>query len=95
LLACPALHKSADADSIVVRISLDQRAQLISAKPNTYYLTNHYANYPMVLVRLSQLNRRSLQELLQQSWQFASTKQKKIIRKSPPTSVTRKKKVSS
>jgi len=74
LLACPALHKSADPDSLVVRIGLAERAQLISCRPDTYYLTPHYSNYPMVLVRLSQIDRTSLRGLLERSWSFADAK---------------------
>jgi hypothetical protein len=74
LLACPALHKSADAESLVVRIGLAERAQLMSGKPDTYYLTPHYSNYPMVLVRLSHIDRTSLRGLLERSWSFVDAK---------------------
>jgi hypothetical protein len=84
LLACPAL---------VVRISPAEREQLISEKPDTYYLTDHYAGYPMVLVRLSRLNRKSLQDLLERSLQFSIAKASKSVRNSPPKSATRKRKV--
>ena len=60
LLACPALHKSAEPNSLAVRIGLDQRAELMAAEPGVYYLTDHYVNYPTVLVRLSQIDRDSL-----------------------------------
>jgi hypothetical protein len=53
LLACPALHKSADPESLVVRIGLAERAQLLSGKPDTYYLTPHYSNYPPSLSQYS------------------------------------------
>jgi hypothetical protein len=87
LLACPALHKSAEPDSLVVRISHDERAQLMATEPDAYYITEHYANYPMVLARLSQLDRQSLQVLLEKSWQFASAKKSGSVRKSPSHSV--------
>jgi hypothetical protein len=38
LLACPAIR-------------LDQRAELIAADPDVYYITDHYLKYPSVLVR--------------------------------------------
>ena len=59
LFACPALHKSADPESLVVRIGLAERARLMSEKPDTYYLTPHYSKYPMVLVRLPHIDRTS------------------------------------
>ena len=93
LLACSAINKSAEADSIVVRIGVEQRTQLISTEPDTYYLTAHYANHPVVLVRLSQLNRKSLQELMHQAWQFATAKPPKSILRSRVKSATRKKNV--
>jgi hypothetical protein len=74
LLACPALHKSADPESLVVRIGLVERAQLMSGKPDTYYLTPHYSNYPVVLVRLSRIDRTSLRGLLERSWSFVDAK---------------------
>jgi hypothetical protein len=89
LLACPALHKSADPESLVVRIGLAERAQLMSGKPDTYYLTPHYSNYPMVLVRLSHIDRTSLRGLLERSWSFvdartgtARSKPRKVKRRS-------------
>ena len=50
LLACTAIHKSAKPDSLMVRIDFDQRAALLAEAPETYYVTDHYVNYPAVLV---------------------------------------------
>jgi hypothetical protein len=55
LLTCPALHSSAESNSLMVRIDFDRRAELMKAEPDVYYLTNHYANHPSVLVRLSRI----------------------------------------
>jgi hypothetical protein len=41
--------------SLVVRISLEERAELIAAAPDIYYVTDHYLGYPGVLVRLSRV----------------------------------------
>lgn len=64
LLACPALHKSAEPDSLVVKIAMDERARLIAEDPEVYYVTDHYVNYPSVLVRLSRIHRDALRDLL-------------------------------
>lgn len=64
LLACPALHSSAEPDTIAVKLDFDQRARLIAEAPRTYYLTDHYLKHPTVLVRLSRINRNSLTDLL-------------------------------
>ena len=77
LLACPALHQSAEPGSLAVRIGFDQRAELLAAEPRVYYVTDHYVNYPTVLVRLSQVHRDSLRDLLGMSWRFVSANVKR------------------
>ena len=76
LMACPAINKSAEPNSLAVRISFEQRAELIASDPDIYYLTDHYVNYPAVLVRLNEIDRPSLMELLQRAWQFVSSTKK-------------------
>lgn len=74
LLTCPALHKSAEPNSLVVRIGFEQRAALLAADPSRYYVTDHYAKYPGVLVRLSRIDRQSLRDLLRMSWAFVASR---------------------
>ena len=76
LLACPALHRSAEPNSLVVRIDFEKRAELIEGEPNVYYVTEHYQKYPAVLVRLRQVDQNSLKDLLQMAWRFVSSKTK-------------------
>jgi hypothetical protein len=70
LFACPAIHSSAEPDSPMVRVSVDERARLLEAEPRTFYVTEHYASYPAVLVRLSQMSRDSLRGLLEGARRF-------------------------
>lgn len=74
LLVCEAIHKSAEPNSLMVRVSVDDRARLLAAEPDIYYVTDHYSNYPAILVRLSAIGRRSLGKLLDTAWQFVGTK---------------------
>jgi hypothetical protein len=76
LLTCPALHRSVEPNTLAVRIGLDERAELLAADPAVYYVTDHYVDYPVILVRLSRIQRRSLRELLRKSWQFVSARTK-------------------
>jgi hypothetical protein len=76
LITCPAINKSAEPNSIMVRIPIDQRAGMIAEAPETYYVTEHYVSYPCVLVRLSQIQPDALKDLLRTSWQFVSAKKK-------------------
>jgi hypothetical protein len=74
LLTCPALHRSAEPNTLAVRIDFDQRAELMAAEPGVYYVTDHYVNYPTVLVRLSRIDRDSLRDLLNMAWRFVNSK---------------------
>src|SRR5579863_10108426 len=49
------LHQDLES-TIVVRTDFEQREELLAADPETYYITDHYRNYPWVLVRLSQVH---------------------------------------
>ncbi len=55
LLACIPVHRSAEPESLAVRIGFDRRADLLTDAPDVYYLPDHYVNYPFVLVRLSRI----------------------------------------
>jgi len=73
LLSCIAINKSAEPNSLMVRIDMDQREALLNEAPETYYITDHYVNYPCVLVRLSRVNPDVLRDLLHAAWRFTSS----------------------
>jgi hypothetical protein len=73
MLTCPALHKSAEPNSLMVRIGFEQRTRLLAADPSPYYVTDHYVKYPSILVRLSEIDRKSLHDLLRASWEFVTS----------------------
>ena len=77
LLTCPAIHRSAEPNTLAVRIGFDQRAELMAAESALYYVTDHYVNYPTVLVRLSRIQRDSLMDLLGMAWHFEVSKNKR------------------
>jgi hypothetical protein len=61
-----------DGQSLVVRVELQKRALLVRASPKTCSVTDHYQNYPLVLVRMSSIARRELKELLAEAWRLAA-----------------------
>jgi hypothetical protein len=69
-----AMHRSVEPDTLVVRVRLEDRDSLIADAPETYYLTDHYRNHPVVLVRLSHLDRGALSDLLSVSWRLTAAK---------------------
>lgn len=72
MFACPAMNRSAEPGSLAIRIDFDRREELIAADPETYYITDHYVNYPTMLVRLSRVHPDALRDLLVMAWQFVS-----------------------
>jgi hypothetical protein len=74
VLASVPINKSAEPNCAVVRVDFDLRSSLIRTRPDIYYVTEHYAGYPTVLVRLSKIGRSELRELLGLSWSFVSAK---------------------
>lgn len=77
LLACIPTHCSAEPGSLAVRVAFEDRAALLKEAPETYYLTDHYGNYPVVLVRLSTISTDALKDLLRMSWKFAGSQKSK------------------
>jgi hypothetical protein len=69
-----ATHESAEADTLVVRMAIDERAVLLEDAPETYYVTDYYRKYPVVLARLSELNHDAVQDLLAGSRTLALAK---------------------
>ena len=74
MFACIAINKSAEPDSLVVRVDFDRRAELLAEAPEVYYVTDHYVNYPAVLVRLSRVSADALRDLLGGALRFVNAK---------------------
>lgn len=72
LLACEPVHSSAEPGCAALRIDFVRRASLLRASPQTYYVTDHYIKYPMVLVRLARIEEKELGNLLCRSWEFVT-----------------------
>jgi hypothetical protein len=64
-------HASAEPATLVVRSGEEEREWLLADAPDTYYLTDYYRPHPVVLARLSHLNRAALRDLLSVSWRLA------------------------
>lgn len=69
------LHQSLDA--LVVRMDFEQRAALMEADPETYFITDHYLNYEWILVRLDRVDPDALRDLLRGAWRSAAAEKKK------------------
>ena len=59
------LHQ--DGESLVLKIGNETRDHLLQADPKTFFVTDHYRGYPMVLARLDRLTAADLKKLLQRA----------------------------
>lgn len=63
-----------DGETLAIRIGFDEREMLMEVDPDSFYLTDHYRNYPAVLVRLANVEAATLKRLLLQSWRAVALK---------------------
>ena len=77
MFACVPTHKSAERDSLAVRLDFAVRDELIANDPRTFYVKEHYVDYPCVLVRLKHIHPDALRDLLRMSWQYVSASKRK------------------
>ena len=65
-----------DGEILVVRVPKEKRAALIEENPDVFSVTDHYLNYPAVLVNLLAVNRELLGRMIEGAWRLqASRKQ--------------------
>jgi hypothetical protein len=76
LFACIAINKAAEPNSLMIHMPFEDRDALIAEQPDLYYLADHYAPYPCVLVRLSRVDASVLRDLLLMGWRFVSARKK-------------------
>jgi hypothetical protein len=63
-----------DSTTLVLKCSYEDRDFLLHADPAVFYITDHYRDYPWVLVRLPKVRRTQLRELLEVAWRSVAPK---------------------
>ena len=86
-------HKSAEPGSLGVRIDFEQRPALLREAPQTYYITDHYRDYPAVLVRLSRIDEGALRDLLGAAHRFVTVEVQRKSSARRKSAIGRKKKL--
>jgi hypothetical protein len=80
MFVCMASHKSAEPNTLAVMMDFADRDALVEEDPATYYLKEHYLNYPCVLVRLSRVRADALRDLITGAHRFVSAKARRKSR---------------
>jgi len=71
------LHQ--DLDKIVVKMPFDRREEMMEADPATYFITDHYRDYPWILVSLAHVRADALPDLLNIAYRAASPAKKRRV----------------
>jgi hypothetical protein len=63
-----------DGTTLVVPVDPVNRDFLLRLEADIFFLTDHYRDYPWVLVRLPRIGRRRLREALEEGWRLVAPK---------------------
>ena len=77
--------------SVVMRVgSIEQRDMMLELDPETYFITDHYKDWPGLLVRLSAITPGELKTMLERRWREIAPK--KLVREADGAATPVKKK---
>jgi hypothetical protein len=80
MFVCIASHKSAEPNTVVAMMDIADRDALIEDDPDTYYLKEHYVDYPCVLVRLSRVRADALRDIVTGAYRYVNAMKSKSTR---------------
>jgi hypothetical protein len=66
------LHQSLDC--VVLRSDLLDREILMQSAPDAFFITDHYRDYPWILVRLGVVEKSALPDLIERAWRLVASK---------------------
>ena len=69
-----------DGNTLVLRMDFVNRDLLLRAEPDLFFLTDHYLNYPSILLRLTRVTKPRMAELLEDAWRLVAPRR---IRETP------------
>jgi hypothetical protein len=62
-------------DSLVMPgVPQDEREMLVDRRPRLFYVTDHYRDYPIVLIRLSKARLADIEPFLRRQWRTLASK---------------------
>jgi hypothetical protein len=59
-----------DGETLVVRFPKEERAALMEENPDVFSVTDHYRNYPAVLLNLLAVDRKLLERMIEGAWRM-------------------------
>ena len=63
-----------DSMTLVIKASFVVRDHLVRTASDVFFITDHYRDYPAVLVRIAKVDRNTIVQLLEDAWRDAAPK---------------------
>lgn len=63
-----------DGESLVIKVEYAPREVLMGTNPKTFYVTDNYRCWPLMLVRISSVDPDVLRQLLEEAWRHSAGK---------------------
>src|SRR6201995_902798 len=85
-------HRAEDDSLVWIVGSIDERDHLLEIDPRTYFITDHYKDYPSVLVRMERITQDELCAMLERRWRKIAPKKLVAAMDKPTTQASAQKK---
>ncbi|HEY4130996.1 MAG TPA: MmcQ/YjbR family DNA-binding protein [Gemmatimonadaceae bacterium] len=63
-----------DGETLVVRCDMISRDLMLKVEPKLFFITDHYKNFPAILLRLKAVKTKRMREILEDAWRFRAPK---------------------
>jgi len=60
--------------ALAIRCDFIDREMLLQTDPDVFFITDHYRDYPMILVRLDKMHADALPDLVERAWRMQAPK---------------------
>jgi len=68
--------RSESEGGLAMRCDFPERQMLMQADPQTFYVTDHYIDWPMVLINLAEVRWAAMPGLIEAAWRMVATKKR-------------------
>ena len=58
--------------ALAIRCDFLDRQILLQAQPDVFFLTDHYLNYPMILIRIEKVSQDVLRDVAERAWRLVA-----------------------
>ncbi len=71
-----------DIGALVIHMTIEDRDALIAEDPETYFITDHYLEYPYILVKLARADEDAMRDLLRGACRLAASVKRQPAKRS-------------